>query len=83
LEGKNLSVGYFVKVGTDLLFVNGEVAIKLTFSSAEVLEGYEHYDHFESVVALENGYFAVVNSPTGIHVYKYTGAAVKKTNVFN
>jgi hypothetical protein len=82
LEVKNLSVGYFVKVGNDLLFVNSNVVIKVTTTNAEVVNGYQSYGNFESVVGLEKGYFAVVNLTTGIYIYSYNGTAVRRTNTF-
>lgn len=75
-QGKILEVGYFIKVGGDILFINNYVTIKVDENKAEVIEGYSQYEDFESVVALEKNYFAVVNASTGVYIYEYNGTEV-------
>jgi len=41
--GTSLEIGYFIKVGEDLLFVNNYVTIKMGIDSAKVIEGYQQH----------------------------------------
>lgn len=54
----------------------------MTDTEVKVLEGYEGYSDFESVIALEKNLFAVANSTTGIYIYDYNGKKVEKITEF-
>ena len=42
----NLAIGYFVEVGSRVLFVNGDYLLEVGDEKVEVLEGYEGGDRF-------------------------------------
>lgn len=74
--GTLLELGYFIKMDNTLLFVNNKFAISVTKSSAKVLPGYRPMTEFESVVALENGTFATLETTKGISIFYFNGKEV-------
>lgn len=81
-DASEMEVGYFIKVANDLLFVNNNITIRMTSKEAKVITGFGSHPDFESVIALDNGYFAVIDTPKGITVYKYDGRKIDKSNFF-
>lgn len=78
-----MEIGYFIKVSDKLLFVNNNLVIAVTDKEAKVIEGYGNHTDFESVIALENGYFVVADTPKGITIYKFDGKKVSKSNFYD
>jgi len=51
--------------------------------NASVVKGYLGKDKLESVAAIDNGYFVVMDEAIGITVYKYDGESVKNVSNFD
>ena len=65
-----MSVGYFVKIRDNLIFVNDRFAIKVTDDKANVINGLEEFDEFVSATAVhDNQYLAIAYRHMGVRFY--------------
>lgn len=59
MEGVDkLSMGYFVEVGSRVLFMNGEYLLEVGEKQVVVVDGYQGGERFESLVAINDTYLA-------------------------
>lgn len=70
-EKAKLQVGYFVKVGNDVVFVNNKYAILVGNKQASKIEGYTGGKNFVTVVTVQDQFIAIGYEDSGVVIYKY------------